>query len=266
MKDVNASLAPALDGGLTILEHLSLTNEGAGFNEIAGILPQTKATVSRLLKTLVARNFVRKNMRDGKYQLSLKVVGLCRHLALPDSLGQAAAPILKKLSRETENTVAAFFWDGGAHTCVAKEDHPYSVNMQSVGEVFEDLSIKPWGWIVVGELIRQRRATLQSIQRGKRWKRRIEPEWVEFYLRNGYVYDDCFIHGDRGVRRLSSPVRGENGDVIGAVGVGGTILTLSDDKIEETAALCARAGLDVSEVWRDVLREVAATVHHGLEL
>lgn len=223
------SPAPALDGGLTLLECLADHPEGRSFSELVAAVPQSKATVIRLLKVLTARNFIAKCPETGQYHLGLRSATLSHRFPLAETFARRARPHLERLCEATDNTTIAFHWDGRAVEALGKCTHPLSLAMQEPGERQTDLSLNPWGWLFLQEMATALDRPPRAVARAQGWRLPIRPEYYLFYEKHGFAYDDQTMRRD--CRRLAAPLMDNEGRLLGALAVGGTLHSLPDRKV-----------------------------------
>lgn len=142
-------LAPALERGLEILELVSASDESLGFSDLERKTNIPKATLNRLLKVLCGMQYLAKEL-DGKY-----VVGpRCGIIGAPNDmellLKKYGQDIVRNVCDITDNTCILFFWDGKQTRVVAKAMDEMSLSMQAVGNVSNDYTKTPWGWMFLG--------------------------------------------------------------------------------------------------------------------
>jgi DNA-binding IclR family transcriptional regulator len=151
------STAPALDGGLRILE-LIVARREIGFSQLKLALDIPAASLNRYLKVLMERGYVEKS------EQSQYVIGAgLRNLSIEnsaDALAPIVAPLLKQICEATGHTAIWFDWLNGRMRCRDKEVAPEGVVMQSIGESRTDYAVQPWGYLFLGTLAPKRRKLL----------------------------------------------------------------------------------------------------------
>ena len=241
------SSAPALDAGLDVLEFLSLRKE-AGFNELCNILPMSKASVSRILKTLSERGYVRKDSHSGKWLPGPRIGMAGMSMPISEILRTEAPKILKSLVDVTGNTAICVYWNGEEFQVVAKEQRDGSIAMIEVGTISRDLSRFPWGWLFFLSLDKDaRRKAMKHFEDATLFKRRIEP-WRKHIDETGFAFDDHEIYPNR--MRFGAAIYDVNGRIIGALGSTGTRLSIETDKIDEFGAELLRHADILSKILR----------------
>lgn len=111
-------LVQALERALSILEAFSPPCEELGIAELSERVRLPRPTVSRLVSTLVARGYLRRNPESRKYRLGFKVLSLTAALQAGLRLPEVAAPVLKRLRDELKETVYIDVVDGDERVCV----------------------------------------------------------------------------------------------------------------------------------------------------
>jgi DNA-binding IclR family transcriptional regulator len=226
------STAPALDNGLDILEQVIRSENGTGFNQLAEELPVTRATVSRLLKVLIKRGYLSKDSQNGKYFPGNRLSLLGLKTPLLEKLLREAQPVIKSLSEKAmNNTVILIYWTGREMQVLSRFQQESSVAMMPAGTIRTDLSLFPWGWLFYEELSKTEKAEAEAkIELLEEFKK-LQASRLEDYKQNSYLYDDCGVFEH--VRRFTSLLKDRNGQIIGALGVGGSPLSIPNEKVEE---------------------------------
>jgi len=235
------TLAPALDAGLDVIEHLALKKE-AGFNELCKILPMSKASVSRVLKTLAARGYVRKDESRDKWLPGPKMGIAGLRVPVSEILRAEAPKALESFVESTGNTAICVYWSGSEFQVLAKVQREGAVSMLDVGTVVRDLSKYPWGWLFYLSLDGHgRKAMAKSFEAPELFKRRIG-SWTSFIEANGFALDDHEIFPSS--RRMGAPIRDSAGRIVGALGTSGNKLSIPDADIGKVGlALMSHAAL-----------------------
>jgi DNA-binding IclR family transcriptional regulator len=95
----------SIDRVFDILEQLSREPEGMKLTEISQKLDLPTSTVYRLLSVLSDRNYAEKNDENNRYRLGLGLVELTSSFLSSLELKTEARPLLKQLSKVTEQVV-----------------------------------------------------------------------------------------------------------------------------------------------------------------
>lgn len=231
MKQLNKSLAPALQNGLTVLEFLAANGKDVGFNSIAAHLGVSKATTSRLLNVLRQRNYIIKDEQTGKYRPGPRMSLMNYSLPIVEVLRREIPPILQSLMDATSNTVLFIFWNGYELQCLNKKTHQGSVPMQEIGHVDVDLTAGPWGWLVYNSLDPAGRAVAETKMTKHLDYKEIFERWKIFYDQHHFCFDDQELY--KPLKRLAAPVFDRTGKLVGALGIGGNSLTIKNNQVQK---------------------------------
>ena len=122
--------APALDKGLDIVELLSATGDGLAQAEIAKALGRSANEIFRMLDRLVRRGYVHRV--GDRYALTLKLFALAHQHAPTRRLVSVATPVLRDLSRRTQQSCHLALYDRGHVIVVAQNESPtyYGLSIQ----------------------------------------------------------------------------------------------------------------------------------------
>ena len=225
--------APALDAGLDIIELLAVSKT-AGFNELCKLLPMSKASVSRILKTLAERGYVRKDASSGKWLPGPRMGMAGMAMPISEILRTEAPKILKSFVDLTGNTALCVYWSGEEFQVIAKEQRDGGTAMIDVGTIARDLSRFPWGWLFFLSLDKEgRQKAAKYFEDAAFFKKRIAV-WSRHIAENGFAFDDHELFPNR--MRFGAPVRDGAGKIVGAIGSSGTRLSIPPDKLSQFGA------------------------------
>ncbi len=121
----------ALDKSLAILEVLSQENSPLSIAQLSERLGIYPSTIHRILDTLRYWGYVEQDSHTQRYQLGLKVLELGMAKLQKMELVKEAAPYLKELWEQSNETVHLAVLDEGEVLYLAKEESPQSVRMVS---------------------------------------------------------------------------------------------------------------------------------------
>ena len=221
------SPVPALDAGLDILEFLALKRV-AGFNQLCAILPISKASVARVLKTLALRGYAVKSEDDAKWRPGPRMSFPGGGLPAVELLRAEAPAVLKSFVDKTGCTAHCVYWSGREFQIIAKEQREGGIVMMDVGVIVRDLSTSPWGWLFYLSLDDvQKKEALRHMEDSVLMKKRL-PERAEFIRKNGFAFDDHEIFPVR--MRLGAPVHDSRGRMVGAIGTSCTRISVPPER------------------------------------
>jgi DNA-binding IclR family transcriptional regulator len=98
---------------LTLLDAFAEAEQPLRFSDLKGRLPFPKATLHRMLKSLVDERMLTHNETTGSYQLGPRLIRLAHAAWAHGSLSDAARPILDKLHAELGKTIHLAQLDNG---------------------------------------------------------------------------------------------------------------------------------------------------------
>lgn len=119
-------------GTLEALEVLGNAGGRMSLGEIVAAMRRPKATVHRMVSTLVNTGFVEQDEASGHYALTLKAWRIGAAAVRNLDLVERARPILEKLSADTGETVHLAVLDpSGGVVYIAKVESPQSIGVQT---------------------------------------------------------------------------------------------------------------------------------------
>jgi DNA-binding IclR family transcriptional regulator len=220
-----------LQRGLAVVAFLCREGE-AGFNAIAGHLGLAPTIVSRLLKDLIAGDWVERHPDSGHYLPGPRVADLQIGAPTAERARILAEPILRELCVETGNTAVVIWRENNMP--IAKVTHEDAIAMRRVGTAFVGWVRYPWGWWFLADCSTEERDALVAEETDSAWRKRALLAIADAKRA------DFFALRLPGNTRLAAPVRTRNGALVAALGLGGTPTSLPDRR-------CARYGAKLAE-------------------
>lgn len=239
-----------LDRTLDILNVLAEVNQSLGPAELARRVSLHKTTTHRLLMALEHLGFVRREPRQGKYGLGVKLFELGSRAVARFELRERAEPFLRRLVDETRETAHVCVLDGTEMVSIANVEGTWTmrspstvgrrtpVYCTSVGkaviaflsddvldQLIERLTLKPFT-----------PRTLVTLAALKAELARVRDR--------GFAVDDEEI--EQGLRCVGAPIRNHTGLVVAAISVAGPAFRLTDQRLPETARAVKAAARDIS--------------------
>ncbi|GDY30987.1 IclR family transcriptional regulator [Gandjariella thermophila] len=212
-------MSQSLDRGLILLGELSRRGPRT-LDELARALGVHKTTALRLLRTLEAHRFVRRE-EPRHYRLGSALFDLANQALEERDVRRAAEPALRELNAATGHTVHLASYEGGEAIYIDKFDGRHPVRMYSrvgrraplhctaVGKVL--LAALPAGELdAVLATMEFPRLTEHTITDPRRYRAELSR-----VRERGYAVDDA-EHEDF-VHCIAAPVRGAGGRVLAAV-------------------------------------------------
>lgn len=240
----------AVERALAILNCFDADNSVLGVTEIADRLSLPKSTVHRILGTLESRGFVQQDPATSQYQLGLKLMELGTLVSSRAVLRQVSLPILRALSRETEETVLLVVYDEGEVVYLDALECPQPVKIDArpgrrlpayctgSGKAF--LSFLPQSEVdrVLADPLAAR--TPNTITDPAK----LRENFAETRRRGYSISNEEYAVG---IRAVGAPILSQSGEVWGVVAVAGPAFRLSDERIRAIGERTAAAAHQISE-------------------
>jgi IclR family acetate operon transcriptional repressor len=242
----------AVDKALRILETLGRESGDLGLVELSRELAIEKSTLHRLLGTLEARGFVRRDPLSLRYSLGIRMLELGTAVTARSALGRAAAPVLDRLAVRSRQTVNLAVLDGDEILYVAKRESPDPLRLTV--EVGRRL---PAHCTALGKAILGFRPAAETRRLFGRRKqlRRFTPdtitnpreliEHLEGILRTGVAVDREELVP--GLRCLAAPVLDFTGYAVAAISISAPAVTLSEERVAELRPMLMEAAGEISK-------------------
>jgi IclR family acetate operon transcriptional repressor len=241
---------------LTVLETVSAAgDEGITVSDIARSLGTSKSTAFALVRTLVARGFLREVLPGPRYHLGMALVRLGDDASRGFPLGHACEPVLLQLSRDTGLTTRAAISDHGYPIFIARVDSPGAIRFHTALGVRELPHTSSAGKAILSQMTPDEVAALVAETGLPRRTRKTITTLADLELdldatrRRGYAIDD--EEDVEGVFCVAAPFVDRGGRVTGAVSATGIKLDQTPRQIEELGHAVRRAAEAVSALVSD---------------
>jgi IclR family transcriptional regulator, KDG regulon repressor len=215
-----------LSRGLDILEKLATTDElGLGASAIADAVALDKATVTRLLRTLIETGYVRQDQVTRRYRLTGKILRLAQGVAISLDLQRIARPHLKALRDRVGETAHLGVMEDLAVDYVDKLEAANSLQLVSAIGQTMPLHSTALGKAIIAALPEdEREAKYKKMQFEARTERTIRTvaEFREEIRRTqvrGYAIDDR--ENEPLGTCVAAAIVGADGRPVGAISVSG---------------------------------------------
>lgn len=240
----------SVDRALTILELLAEKNQGVSTSDLSRRVRIPKSSMSYLLRTLVARGYVRRDPETGHHTLGIRLLSLGGQAMQGLELRDIAMPHLRHVVERTHLDTHLAILDHGDAVYVERIESPGFIKMATwigrrmvphvtgVGKaliccheraaVEELLAIHPL-----------RPITPKTITTLPRLMAELEKT-----RQRGYAIDD--EEHEARVRCIAAPVFAATGEVVAAIGVSGTVGQISDDALPKIGNLIRSTALKFS--------------------
>jgi DNA-binding IclR family transcriptional regulator len=233
---------------LNLLEALVRSGQPRRLTELSRELGLTKPNVYRLLSTLSALGYVKKDPQTTLYSPTLKLWEMGSMLVRDVDLVSMASPRIRRLCEETRESVQLAVFDAGYAVYVDKVDSPQPLKaMTHIGSRVP-ATVTSTGKALLAWLpaiaLDQAMAHLKRYTALTIMKRRdIEIDLEEARTR-GYALNRGEFRD--GVAGIAAPIRDRHNQVVAAVGVWGSDRNILGPQRENLAMMAIAAARDIS--------------------
>lgn len=237
--------------GLAVLEALAEESQGLGPTRIAELVDLDKGTVSRLLQTLAAAGYVRREPTSGTYTLSPKILQLSEGLRQHLELRTVARPFLVRLCAEVHETVHLGVRDETRVVYVDKVE-PLDQAIRMVSAVGRTMPLETtalgkailanYPQPIAEEILS--RIDFTSDERRTRLDQAAFDRELEATRTRGYAIDDR--ENMDTVICVAAPVFGPANSVVGAISISSPAFRV-EERIEELGMQCREFAHEISE-------------------
>lgn len=119
----------SIDKALDVLLLFSREENELAHAEIARRMGWTTSTASRIIGTLLERDFLSKNEDNGKYRLGNMVYYLGAIARGNSDMRSCALPVMQKINQITNETVHIFVRDGISRVCIEQVNSRQTIRM-----------------------------------------------------------------------------------------------------------------------------------------
>jgi DNA-binding IclR family transcriptional regulator len=240
-----------LDRTLNVLNVLGEAGESLGPAELARRLSLHKTTTHRLLKALEGLGFVRRDPREGKYSLGVKLFELGSRAVAGFQLRERAEPILRRLVEQTRETAHVCIIDGSEMVSIVNVEGPWTMRSPSTVGHRTPLYCTSVGKAVIAFLsddvldkLIDGLALKPFTPRTLVTRASLKADLARVRDR-GFAVDDEEI--EQGLRCVGAPVRNHTGLVVAAISVAGPAFRLTNQRLFATARAVTEAARDLSK-------------------
>jgi IclR family KDG regulon transcriptional repressor len=226
---------------IEILEYLADADKPKPLAVISRDLGIHKSTLYRFLSTLMDEGYVQQERESGRYYVSLKLAWLSAKLLDRQDIRTRAKPLLEELALVTGETVHLGVVDGYEVVYIDKVAGNQAVQMRSrIGHR------SPLHSSALGKVLLSNMPT-------SKWQEYIDNVGLRPYTPNTITDAEIFmnhlrkvqeqgfsidnVENEEGIRCVASPIRNHVGEVVAAVSVSGSILTMTKEKVENVCPL-----------------------------
>ncbi len=241
-----------LERALGILNYVAQSNERAGITDIAEATALPKATVHRILQTLVARKAMLQD-ESGAYMIGPTVLNWSDGFRTRTALPNLAQSVLRDLWKETNETVHLTVYDGDQAYYVDKLVSPHPVGMRSRIGASLCLSATAAGRAILAALSEEDlRRYLGSVTLEAKTKNTVCTEkgllnLIREAREKGYAVEN--EENEIGIRCLGAAIlRGSEGRPLGAVSLSVPAYRLKDPDVPGLGKAVSEAAARISAI------------------
>ncbi len=243
-------LNTAVDRALNILESVAQSDRGLTNSEVSRRLKIPKSSASYLLRTLEQRGYLRRP-QGTRYQIGLKVLALSQSAMSGLSLRRVSQTVLPRLVDDTGLTAHVAILDHGRPVYIDRAEKPGFIKINTwVGRELPAHSTSV-GKVLVAELpfaeldaILDRdgleKSTHKTITSRSDFFRELEQ-----VRELGHAIDD--EENNLGVRCVAVPIRGQEGLVVGALGMSGATSQFRSDMVPQMVRVAQKFASEISD-------------------
>lgn len=205
---------------IRLLREFTTDTPKIGVSELSRRLRLDRATVHRMLRTLLEERFIEQEADTRVYRLGPGVLELAQSFLKQNGIADIAMPHLYQLRDQTGETVALQILDGAETVCVAMAEsrHPVRVTYY-LGERMPVYCTSS-GFVFLAGMSPSARKAILAKKLQKRTSRTVVDtakleEIIQDVVRKGVSFaDETYIAG---ARAISAPIRGPGQDVVAVV-------------------------------------------------
>jgi DNA-binding IclR family transcriptional regulator len=224
------TVIPALEKALDILEFLASEGKPMTVREIAQALNIATVTAYRTVNYLCSRNYL--SEKRGSYTLGDQIAHLARQLSHQTDWVKEAAPVLRRLALQSEQTAQLGILSGFGVTYIDQRMPPHPVSIIAALRTILPINVSASGKVLVANLpSEEREYFLQHAELPAQTENTLT-DLDEFRAEldrvreQGYALD--FEEYARGIGCVAAPIRDANGHAVAAVGITGHIADYLD--------------------------------------
>jgi len=234
----------SLRKGLNVLQIISNSPSGMGTTAIATQLGIDKASASRILKTLEAMEFIRKDPHSRNYILGSSSYSIRHSISIQKELKQIAQPFLEQLVKETGEC---------AHVAVLCEFSALyidKVDTQAVLRVHQESGTAPLHCTALGKTLMCFNH-LRPIQPLEKFtvKTIIDTDQLVEHLKtvkkNGYSVDN--EEYAEGIRCIAVPIFHKFQRIVSAIGISGPTKRITVSDVPRLAAIVMKSASELTQ-------------------
>jgi len=234
----NGYIITSLDRGIRIVEAILMEEKGLTPLELEERFSIPKTTIFRILYTLQSQDWVQK--RGDRYIAGHRFIKASMQALSGMELRSISTPYLEKLSNTTGETSHIGVWAGKQVMLIGVCDGPKHIRIANRAGSLAPSYSSSVGKVLLAYDVGS--ANVQDFFRNEELKQHTSNTLTDLgnlareldkIVEQGYAVDDREYHDN--VRCVAAPVRNGFGNVIAAIGITATTLTLTPEKVPEVS-------------------------------
>lgn len=222
---------------LSILEYLAEEKRSCGITEIGNAVNLHKSTVHRLLKTLMNKGYIEKEIDSDKYLLGTKVLFLASAVLDRMDVRNIARAYIEKLSEKVNEVIHLSILDGDEAVYIDKVEgvRHGSVRMNSQIGKRVPLYCTAMGKILISKFNNEEIINMLKNKEMKKHTNNTITNINDFIKeiisvrKNGYAVDE--MEYEEGIRCIAAPIYDRKGDITAAISVSGPVFYITEEKL-----------------------------------
>lgn len=244
----SGALVQSVDRAVSVLELVAKHGE-AGITEIAAELGVHKSTVSRMLTVLHDRGLVEQLGDRGKYVIGFGIVRLAGAATSRMDLARLGRPTCQALAERLGETVNIAIPDDDGAINISQARGSAAITVQNWEGQRTPLHATSSGKVLLAYMDPERRKRILRRRLEEFTPRTITEvaklnQELDRIISDGYA--TAFEEFELGMHAVAAPVRGSQGDVVGAISASGPSYRLSRRRIRQVATDLADAAYELS--------------------
>lgn len=240
-----------IDRTLDIIEQLSQSDKPIGTTALAKNTGLNKSTVSRILSTLQARDYVKKDKISGKYSIGPKLIALVSCYIGNLELETEARPYLSSLASDLNLTAHLGILDGNEVIYIEKMDHFPTKQLYSQIGHRVPAYCSSLGKCLLARYSRDELKNLMGTSRFKPYTENTITEIEKLREQLRVIRDQGWAMDNQeyevGHMCVGAPIYDYRGEIIAAVSASGTASVITSDNLPIIIETVKQAGKEISQ-------------------
>ncbi len=252
-------IVQSIDRALSILEYVVNAKDGATISELSKSLNLPKATIYRILHTMVKRGYIKSNDQNHKYRPGLKLFEIGSLVLNSLELRKDVHPYLEELKDKTGETIHLGILDEYEVLYVDKVESPQTVRMYSMIGKKAPLHCTGLGKILLAfsspellDEVVEKKGLKQYTENTIIDKEKLKIHLEEIRIR-GYSIDDS--EHEREIKCVSGPIFDYNGKLVAAFSISVPITRFTKGKLNYFIDLVLEYSKKISNALGHVNKE-----------